>query len=322
MNSSIVTVTLNPAVDKTVTVQELHIGGLNRIVEMRTDPGGKGINVAKVLRNFNVQVKATGFIAGFQGKQLLKKLEEKQIFLDFVNVDGEIRTNLKVLDLKNKIITEFNENGFQVTSQQLAEFKLKLESILVDTSILVLGGSYPQGIPSSIYQECIELAHSKGIKTILDADGIAFQEALKAKPYAVKPNIYELEQWIGHPLKTDQEIIEAGQKLLNSGIQLVLISMGEAGSICLDKNEAYKTIPFAITPRSTVGAGDSMVGTLSYAILNDFSLHEIAAWTTTAGTISASKPGTQVCTFDEVKNSVSKVHVSKIDIYTNQFHNS
>ncbi|WP_025028467.1 1-phosphofructokinase [Caldalkalibacillus mannanilyticus] len=312
MSLPIITVTLNPAIDKTITVPQLELGSLNRVLESRTDPGGKGINVAKVLKHFDMKVLATGFIAGIQGKQLLQYLEEEEIPLDFVQVQGETRTNLKVIDESTSITTEINENGFDITENQLEMLKEKLNGILDQASLLVLGGSFPPGVPQTIYQEYIQLAHSKGIRTILDADGIALREGIKAKPYAIKPNIHELEQLVGYSLESEEEIIQAGRKLIDQGISIVIISMGAQGALCLDQHEAYRILPFPITAKSTVGAGDSMVGALSYSLLQQFSLREMAVWTTTAGTITASKSGTQVCTFQEVKDSLEKVHLSKI----------
>lgn len=312
MNSPVITVTLNPAIDKTIIISEFKVGGLNRVVETRSDPGGKGINVARVLSNFETDVTATGFIAGFQGQQMIDPLKEKDITLEFIKVNGETRTNLKIFDEQTKLTTEVNECGFKVCNEHYKALEEKLNSLLDDASLLVLSGSIPEGVSSSAYKDFIRLANKKGVPTILDADGIGLKEGIKAKPYAIKPNINELEELVGRSLNSDQDIVNASRELINQGISLVLVSLGAQGAICLDQDTAYRTIPFRIIPGSTVGAGDSMVGALSYALLNQKSLQEIAVWTTTAGTVTASKPGTQVCTFQEVKESIGKVHLSTI----------
>lgn len=312
MNSSVVTVTLNPALDKTVTLAGLEIGGLNRVQNMRLDPGGKGINVAKVLKKFDVEVTAAGLIAGAQGQQLLKQVEREAIKVRFVNVQGETRTNLKVVDETTKTTTEINEPGFTVSADNLAQFRQELLQLLDAAAVLVIGGSLPPGVPEDIYRDYIELANSKGVKAILDADGQAFREGLKAKPFAVKPNIHELEELLGQKLETVQEIVSAGKALVQQGISLVIISMGSRGSIVLDEKEVYQVTPFSITPQSTVGAGDSMVAALAYSLLEAKPLAEIAILATTAGTVTASKSGTQVCTLAEVKDSLTKVHAEKL----------
>lgn len=312
MKSSVVTVTLNPALDKTVTLSGFEIGGLNRVRDMRVDPGGKGINVAKVLRKFDIKVTAAGLVAGFQGQQLLKQMERDAIEVCFINVQGETRTNLKIVDERTKTTTEINEQGFTVFPEDLELFRQKLSVLMEHTSVLVIGGSLPPGVPDHIYREYIEIANRKGVKCILDADGTALREGINAKPFAVKPNIHELEELVGRNLTTKQEIVSAGKALVDRGISLVMISMGSHGSIVLDQKEVYQVTPFPISPKSTVGAGDSMVAALVYSLLENKTLAETAVWATTAGTITASKSGTQVCTLAEVQHYLPQVHALKL----------
>lgn len=312
MKPYVLTVTLNPAVDKTVTIERLHEGGLNRIKHVRHDIGGKGINVAKALRSFGVNVKVTGMIAGLQGKQIVSSLRDQGIDTDFQEIDGETRTNLKVVDETSKMTTEFNESGFAVSPADLEAFELKLASLLEQAEIVVLSGSLPQGVPHDVYQSYIQLARRKGVKAILDADGAAMQKGVKAVPFAIKPNLYELEQIAGARLASKEEVVTAGQSLAREGISYVLISMGKDGAVVLDGREAYYATPFSITPESTVGAGDSMVAAFVYSIINRHSTGLVAQWVTTAGTVSASKTGTQVCSLQEVENCLNQVHVQKM----------
>lgn len=312
MNSSVITVTLNPALDKTITIDELKSGGLNRVTDMRIDPGGKGINVAKVLKRFGVNVTAAGVIAGYQGEFILKYLEEEKIDAKFIKVDGETRTNLKVIENKTKITTEFNEQGFILNDEVIAKFEQELHGLLDCAEYLVLSGSLPRGVKDEVYKNYIEIAKAKGVKTILDADGKALTEGLKALPYAIKPNIHELEELVGSRLSNDGEVVRAARLLINDGINIVIVSKGADGSIVVGQNETYRVKTFPIVPKSTVGAGDSMVGVLAYSLLNNKSLAEAARWVTTAGTVTASKPGSQVCTLEEAQNNVNKVHLEKL----------
>lgn len=312
MTTTVVTVTLNPAIDKTVTVSSLEVGGLNRIQHSRLDPGGKGINVAKVLQGFGLDVTATGFIAGVQGQLLLRQLQAIDLAVDFQEIDGDTRTNLKVYAEDTRVTTEINENGFTVSEEALAAFEQKMSELLKRASVLVLGGSLPPGVPVHIYRDYIELAHAQGVKTILDADGEALRQGIEARPFVVKPNVHELEQLLGRALNTQDEIVSAGRDLLDKGISLVVISMGSKGSVVLDRDNAFQVSPFPITPQSTVGAGDSMVAAIAYCLLAGNSVREIAEWATTAGTITASKSGTQVCTLPEVRQHLSRVHAKRI----------
>lgn len=312
MKPYVATITLNPALDKTVILPRLEIGGLNRATSIRLDPGGKGINVARVLKNFGVDVLATGLMAGFYGRRLIKELENEGIGNSFLEVEGETRTNLKIVDEERKITTEINEPGFAVFPKDLKRFEKKLTDLLNNAAILVIGGSLPVGAPETTYREYLQIAKEMGVKTILDADGPALKEGIKAGPYALKPNIYELEKLMGRRLDNEEEIVRAGREICEEGVALVVISMGSEGSIVLDREEAYRVYPFSIQPQSTVGAGDSMVAALIYSLLENKSLEEIAKWTTTAGTVTASKAGTQVCSLAEVKQHLNQVRAERI----------
>ncbi|MFC4323890.1 1-phosphofructokinase [Litchfieldia salsa] len=312
----VVTITLNPAIDKTVSVRKFEVDQLNRVEsedDIQIDPGGKGINVAKVLTNFRVDVTASGFIGGKQGRQLLTGLDEKQIKHSFTMVKGETRTNLKIVDIESNSLTELNEPGFTVSEEEVDQLFEHLTILLPTTSILVLGGSYPKGVDKDIYKRIIEFANKQGVKVILDADGDAFKEGIEAGPYAVKPNVFELELLYNQKLSTMDEIVEAGKKLLGKGISTVVISMGKDGAVVLnDQSEVYRVEALSIVPGSTVGAGDSMVAAMVYCTLNEMPLQSLARWATAAGGMTASKPGTEVCTFDEVQEAKDQVKVYKI----------
>jgi 1-phosphofructokinase len=312
LKSYVVTVTLNPALDKTVIVHELEVGGLNRVQSMRIDPGGKGINVARVLNKFGVSVKATGLIAGSLGQILLQYLDSVKINADFLTIPGETRTNLKIVDSSSTITTEINEAGFAVGKTKINAFKDKLSILLNEASYLVLSGSLPPQAASSIYRQFIEIATAKGVKTVLDADDKALLEGIQAAPFAIKPNIHELEKLAGYKMADDKDIIRAARGILEKGIEIIIVSLGAQGAIIMDKQTAYRVRTGAIVPKSTVGAGDSMVAVLIYSLLSKHSLAQTAQWVTAAGTVTASKPGTQVCSLEEVKQFLNQVQVEKI----------
>ncbi|WP_068619532.1 1-phosphofructokinase [Paenibacillus tuaregi] len=315
MKPSVITVTLNPALDKTVTLDGLQIGGLNRVQEIRIDPGGKGINVAKVLRSFQVPVTATGFAGGYSGRQLLEDLVKLGIDQAFIPVEGETRTNLKLVDSSSAVTTEVNERGSLIGEADTQLFIRQMETLLNDVKVLVLGGSIPPGIQSDIYRTIIEMANHRQVKTILDADGDALLEGLKGKPYAVKPNIHELEQLMGRKLEHTGDIVQASRSLIQEGVTLVIVSMGAEGAIFVSADEVLKASPFPIEPQSTVGAGDSMVAAVTYSLLEGYSLEQIARWATTAGTVTASKAGTEVCTRDEITRNLEHVNIERINSF-------
>lgn len=312
MSAKVLTVTLNPSIDKTITVEKFVPYGLNRVLKTRQDPGGKGINVAKVLKNFGVDVTVFGLIAGSQGKHLADFLNRAEIGTDFLQIPGETRTNLKIFDESINKMTEINESGFQVTPEILDSFRNKFKKSIRGAAMVVLSGSLPPGIPDNFYAECIAVAKSEGIKTVLDADAGALAEGIKAVPYAVKPNIHELELLNGRHFTNSNEVVDAVKALINTGIEIAIVSMGADGAIVANKDEAYKVDSWDIPVKSATGAGDSMVGSLVYSLLKNDSLYEIAKITTAAGTITASKEGTQICTENEVLQSLENVTVKKI----------
>lgn len=312
MNEKVATITMNPSIDKTITIEKLVPYGLNRVKTSRIDPGGKGINVAKVLHNFGIDVTVSGLIAGEQGKLLMGFLNDAGMTVDFLEVNGETRTNIKMIDESVGKTTEVNETGFLVQEESLTAFKEKFRWLMKQVSVVVLGGSLPPGVPGSFYADCISVAKEEGVITLLDADGSALTEGIKAVPFAVKPNIHELEAVTGRTFSDAGDVVNAAKGLIETGISIVIVSMGADGAIVCNRNEVYKVDSWDADIKSTVGAGDSMVGALAYSILKNKSLFEIAKVTTAAGTITASKAGTQICTLDEVLTSIGNVTVTQI----------
>lgn len=305
----IITVTLNPCIDKTASIEKLEPYGLNRIRSERLDPAGKGINVARILRTAGADVSACGFIAGKQGEFLLESVRGMGIPTDFLEVEGETRVNLKLLDESVQKITEVNEPGFPVPPEKLELFFRRFESLTRGASMVVLSGSLPRGVPATVYRDCIAIARRNGAKAILDADGAPLAEGVTALPYAVKPNSAELERLVGRKLETLSEIYDAAQELIAAGIAIVLVSMGADGALFLDKTSAYATKPWKIDVKSPTGSGDSMVSALVWALQNDMPSDAAARLATAAGTFTASLPGTQLCRMEDALACAEKVEL-------------
>ena len=296
---SIITVTLNPCMDKTVQVERFETGQTNRVLTARTDVGGKGINVARALRGCGEPFIATGLVAGVYGRKIVDYLENLYIPCAFCEAKGETRVNLKILDAQTGVMTELNEIGFNA-GDAYKDFKKTLMQYLPDADVLVLSGSVPPDVGTSVYRDLTALATSLGVKTILDADGACLREGLEAKPYAIKPNLRELETLVGHELTSDAQIIAAAQNIAAQGVKLVCVSMGERGAIFVRDTLVVQTIPFPIEVGSAAAAGDSMVAMLAYAAVRGLTLLETARLMTAAGTLTASLPGTQVASFDDI----------------------
>lgn len=312
MKNKVITVTMNPSIDKTVVLDELVPYELNRVKRIQIDAGGKGINVARVVHNFNFDVTATGLIAGKLGSDLLAQMDAWGIPHDFLEVSGETRTNLKILDESVNRITEINEPGFQVAPSYLEAFVKILETLADEADIIAFSGSLPPGVPEDFYAVCIDLVKKKGVKALLDADGAALAKGLAAVPYAVKLNRYELETLLNEKFDSIRNVVEAAKGLVDTGIEIVIVSLGADGMVVADKKEAIRTECWNIPIQGTVGAGDSVLGALACSILNQDSLFETARLATAAGTITASKCGTQLCELEEVLDSKCKVTIKAL----------
>ena len=261
----IVTVTMNPAIDKTVDIGKFERGDLNRIKRVEIDAGGKGINVSKTIRELGGESIATGFVGGTSGTIIKQVLTDLGLKTDFVEVKGETRTNLKVVEETGEV-TELNEPGPEVSKEQLNDLLNRLEGYANPDTLFVLAGSIPAGIPTDIYRKITEQVHQKGAKVLLDADGVLFSESLKGKPDMLKPNRSELERYYQMDYRaSEQELVSMGEKLLDQGVSMAAISLGQMGAIFLTKGKRYRCPGLRVKAHSTVGAGDALVAAMAYS---------------------------------------------------------
>lgn len=270
----IVTVTMNPAIDKTLDIDTFEHGGLNRISHVEIDAGGKGINVSKTIHALGGESIVTGFVAGNNGRTIENVMKELNITSDFVEVKGETRTNTKVYETSGDL-TELNEPGPEISEDDLQTLIKKLEGYADENTLFVLAGSIPRGVEKDVYKRIIEMAHEKGAKVLLDADGELFTRALDAQPDIIKPNRVELQQYAGFDyMASEQEIIGVAEKLMQKNISNVVVSMGKSGAIFLRGDRKIKCQGLQVKAHSTVGAGDAMVAGLAYAWDKKLSLEE------------------------------------------------
>ncbi|MFI3312734.1 MAG: hexose kinase, partial [Eubacteriales bacterium] len=215
----IVTVTMNPAVDKTIQISQMEVGGLNRITAVEQDAGGKGINVSKTIKALGGETIATGFLGGTSGKWIADQLQELDIKTDFLFVDGQTRTNTKVAETGGRI-TELNESGVVIPPEKLTALLEKLDTYATPDTLFVLSGSVPQGVPKDIYATITQRVRQKGGQVLVDADGELFEKSLPAAPDMIKPNREELAAFLSLDAKTitQQELVAMAKKFLDTGI--------------------------------------------------------------------------------------------------------
>lgn len=300
LSSPITTVALNPAIDRTLTVPGFAAGSTNRVTEARLDPGGKGINVARVLRALGAPVQVVGFLGEANGRLITSHLDHRAIVHRFIAMDGENRVNLKLIDPGSGRLTEVNDLGFTVKPLHLEWMTALVREALANTRLLVLAGSLPTGVPDSFYRDLVTLGRQAGVPVLLDADGEPMRTALSAQPTLIKPNRGEAEGLLGRSLPTQTDVREAARDLLALGPSMVVISCGAEGAAMATSEGDWWATPPAIQPGSTVGAGDSMVAALALAISRSLPPTEALRLATAAGAATASLPGTQVADQEQV----------------------
>lgn len=261
----IITVTMNPAIDKTVEIEQLVPNGLNRIQKVEYDAGGKGINVSKTIHELGGESLAMGFLGGNAGKTIENVLTSWNIQHDFIWVEGETRTNTKVFE-KSGGVTELNEPGPVINEAQVEELIQKICEHTDNETLVVLAGSIPAGVDKNIYAAITESVHEKGGSVLMDADGELFRNALKASPDIIKPNQVELKEYIGADYRLSMGELKAlAEKFQNNGIKTVAISMGKGGAMIVRDKFVARCPALSVKAHSTVGAGDAMVAALAYS---------------------------------------------------------
>ncbi|MGA7677218.1 MAG: 1-phosphofructokinase [Dehalococcoidia bacterium] len=308
----IATVTLNPSLDKTVSVEELVVDEANRWTSLRRDPGGKGINVSRVIHELGGETIAYGFIGGFDGEALKHLLRQQGVPFDFTPIKGEIRSNFIITDSETRRQTRIDAPGPNISRDELRKLIDKITRIKSKPDFLVLAGSVPPGVPADIYRQLIEKAKENGIKTVLDSDNKWLKEGIKAKPNVIKPNVHEAEELLEIQLRDEVSIIEAVKALVSKGIEVAAISRGKDGLIVATKEKVLKVTSPQVEVRSTVGAGDSAIAGLVLKLSQGHRIEKASQWAAAAGTATTLTPGTELCRREDVERLLPQVKVERL----------
>lgn len=264
----VLTVTLNPAVDKTCRLNELLLGQVNRLQSVMSVAGGKGVNVTKILRQFEYPVTAMGFIGGYTGQLIQERLTEMGAECHFTYIDQATRVSTNIL-ADNGYVTEVLEPGPVISKEELSRFLSEYKRQLQRVDMVVLSGSIPQGVPEDIYETLTMLAKEAGCKVFLDTSGEALKKAVNAKPYLLKPNKKELEYLVERKLTNTEEIKEQIKKLLDSGVEKVIVSLGSKGFVYGDREGIIAQKPVKVKAVNTVACGDCLVASFCMSEMED-----------------------------------------------------
>lgn len=310
---NIVTLTLNPCIDRTITIEKpIEIGGTHKVSSTREEVGGKGINVSGVLNNWNVPTMCLGF--DFRGSKLpvARALRDRGIPAWLHSVDGKLRCNIKVFDNTEGTMTEFNERGMEVSSEDIVAICRLIDQQLKEMNqddLLVLTGSVPPGVPTDFYRQVIERAGEKGIRTVLDASGDLLKEGIKAKPFALKPNKEELETILGHKIQSEEEICEVCNFLIEQGIEYICVTLGDKGAKLICREGIYHADPLDLEVKGIQGAGDSVVAGMCVAISEGKKPEDILKYAMAAAAGSLILEGTQMCRWEDFQRFLPEINV-------------
>lgn len=303
----IYTITINPAIDYIVNIDDFKIGKVNRVNLDTKYPGGKGINVSRVLNNLGVKSTALGFIGNFTGQYIKNYIENEGIKTDFINVDEDTRINIKI---KSEKETEINGSGPNIDEKTLEKLLEKADKFK-DGDIVVLAGNVQKSVNYDVYAVIQERCNNKNVKFVIDTTGNSLICTLKNKPFLIKPNKHELSELFEADIKGREDIMFYGRKLISMGAQNVIVSDGSEGAILICRQGSYNASAAKGIIKNSVGAGDSMVAGFiaNYTKTND--ILEAFKWGAAAG--GATAFSLDLCTKNEVISLIDEIIITKIN---------
>lgn len=307
----IYTVTLNPALDRAITVDRLTEDDTIRILHETYYAAGKGIDVSRVIRELDGQSVALGTIGGYDGLHLEGLLINAGVMTQFTKISNETRTNIILRERSTDRQFVISATGPEVNAAEIGQFYNNVLEIQ-DMNYLVMSGSLPRGVTPNIYGQLILAGRKKGAFIFLDTDGEALKESINFLPAIIKPNINELNRLVGRELRGESEILESCDSIHRMGVPNVLVSRGKDGLIFSSKEKKIKAVAPPVEVESTVGAGDSAVAGFILAHSQGKDLIECVRLACAAGTATAQTPGTELCHRTEVEEILPLVNIMSL----------
>ena len=309
--SRIVTVTINPVVDQTLTIPNFAAGTVNRVQTSQLDPGGKGINVASCLADYGQRATVTGFL-GTDNEEIFRRLFGRKGMEDrFVRIAGQTRIGVKISDEVLKQTTDINFPGLTPSPAAIERFFAILRDLASMHEWFVLSGSIPAGVSAGIYREMVVALAGK--KIVLDTSGEGFRQAVTAGPWLIKPNVDELGELVGEKLATNDAIIRVARVLMQRhNISTVVVSMGKEGAIFIEGQETVWAVPASVEVKSTVGAGDAMVAGIVAGKIGGLSLAECARLATAFSMTAISHIGSGLHSIEAVQAARERVTIREL----------
>ena len=304
----ILTLTINPAVDRTVLVDHLVFEDRGYILSRSEAAGGRGINASRVIHSFGGKTAAILAAGGATGEKIEELLRGDGFHSHVVKIQGESRTNLTISD-KQGLTVKLNELGPSITESEVAALTALVESRLKKSTWLMICGSLSPGVPAHLYRDLVKLARENGVHTLLDSDGDALLHGMESGPTVVTPNQHEAERLLNRALLTRPQFLEAVQRIKAMGPECVILSLGSRGVVATDGNEMLEALPPRIDALSPIGAGDALAAAFTWAMTKKRPFAEAVRWGVAAGTASAALPGMTFASLAQTKETYRHVVV-------------
>jgi len=312
----VITVTLNPVLDRVIEIPNFRLGDVNEVVKERARiAGGKGINVSRLLKLFDVPTLAVGWLGGRTGKEIKKKLEKEEICHDFIWIKEESRSNLTIIDPEKGSETHLVEKGPRVDKEDIEKLKEKISQWAVKAKIIVFSGSAPPGTGENIYFELINLVKQVNscVISVLDTRGAFLVEGIKACPYLIKPNIREFSEVRGKEFVSLEDVVKEVKRIVKEGVDVVVVSQGGGEVVtCVSPEEVFLFTPAQVNVINTVGAGDALVGGMVAGIYKGKDILEACILGVAAGSASAEKGREKPLNKTRITELVREIKVKKL----------
>lgn len=316
MTNKVVTITLNPALDLTGSLDVLNVGSVSLVKQGSLHAAGKGVNVAKVLSDLGAKVTVTGFL-GRDNQELFCQLFDQMAAIDeFVRVDGATRINVKLVEQSGEV-SDINFPGVEVTPLAIEQFERTLERLAADHDYFVLAGSLPQGISPALCASWIEKLHSMGKKVLFDSSRDDLKAGLDAKPWLIKPNDEELSQFVGRELHTPEQCQAAAAQLAEKGIENIVVSMGANGVMWLNQHQWLHAKPPRMQVVSTVGAGDTLVAGLCWGHMQQMEKTELLTFATALSALAVTQVGVGMSNRKQLETLQQQIQLQPVSLSAN-----
>ncbi|MFH4528258.1 1-phosphofructokinase [Vibrio diabolicus] len=314
--SKVVTITLNPALDLTGSVNELSVGSVSLVQQSNLHAAGKGVNVAKVLSDLGADVTVTGFL-GKDNPELFHQLfNDIGVKNEFVEVQGATRINVKLVEASGNV-SDINFPGVQVTADEIARFEETLFRLAKTHDYFVLAGSLPGGVTAEQCAAWIKALHQQDKKVLFDSSKAALKSGIEAHPWLIKPNDEELGDFVGEHLETPEQCQAAAQTLSDKGIENIVVSMGADGVMWLNQGKWLRAQPPRMNVVSTVGAGDTLVAGLCWGHMQLMPKNDLLRFATALSALAVSQVGVGLTSQEELENIKLQTEVSELYPITN-----